>query len=748
MADSSLDPQSLSVIGTYRIIYKVIFSYGIFILAGISALIATRILVGGNFSLVPQIDATAIASAKAKIDAYDTTFTQDNINPDLVVKILQGDLTTDGDFIKSSKNLITYKGFILPRNILIQKDLPIKPKSYFDSPNYDTNELENFVKNIIFTNSKQVQDKTRDKSVVAISWPSLITYFNLSCINNVKVIDTVCDNYFKQFTNVMAGFNLVPYSSELNTLFGQIKGNPIEKATFCAWMEKNILITADPNDAFQDIFRQCDTPYNTTYTNMRGIIEVDTQLDGYINQTIYNDESLNAYKLISIQQSIYNDFSEGRMNDQAIDLYLTYLTALLKGTIDSTPLIDPFYKDVTYLFNNKFILGEIQNPNYNTTPKDKQIVSNLTKRINDINQGSQLDGYQGLGDQIISSTLKSEILNNANYDDSIFAGVSSGVGVGIGDLVTAAVNFSFFSMTAKTVTGNDVKIDGLFVISGKKVPGSIEMHYDNNQFNVTRVSIQWYTNTTAVINNRIASNPLSFSDLYNEFIANANFYENNSVTTFDLCSLLNASISTIPNMTFKVQQCNATNITITKDKTVYKFTLGKDNGMTVTVNDSGLQEAIQEQVVLDNVPKISMRETILQVLQTTTAPVVSTGINGFPEALALNDRIQKYLKTSPTNATKRDGVILVEFTLTNTQTGWGDLTFVGRYNTGDFSLTPLYFQKANGLTSPIKIPNVSIPMSDDGQLILNNFLNDPLQYIKNTSPDAFAQYKKALWSAK
>ena len=169
MADSSLDPQSLSVIGTYRIIYKVIFSYGIFILAGISALIATRILVGGNFSLVPQIDATAIASAKAKIDAYDTTFTQDNINPDLVVKILQGDLTTDGDFIKSSKNLITYKGFILPRNILIQKDLPIKPKSYFDSPNYDTNELENFVKNIIFTNSKQVQDKTRDKSVVAIS---------------------------------------------------------------------------------------------------------------------------------------------------------------------------------------------------------------------------------------------------------------------------------------------------------------------------------------------------------------------------------------------------------------------------------------------------------------------------------------------------------------------------------------------------------------------------------------------------
>ena len=122
-------------------------------------------------------------------------------------------------------------------------------------------------------------------------------------------------------------------------------------------------------------------------------------------------------------------------------------------------------------------------------------------------------------------------------------------------------------------------------------------------------------------------------------------------------------------MTFKVQQCNATNITITKDKTVYKFTLGKDNGMTVTVNDSGLQEAIQEQVVLDNVPKISMRETILQVLQTTTAPVVSTGINGFPEALALNDRIQKYLKTSPTNATKRDGVILVEFTLTNTQTG-------------------------------------------------------------------------------
>ena len=255
-------------------------------------------------------------------------------------------------------------------------------------------------------------------------------------------------------------------------------------------MEKNILITADPNDAFQDIFRQCDTPYNTTYTNMRGIIEVDTQLDGYINQTIYNDESLNAYKLISIQQSIYNDFSEGRMNDQAIDLYLTYLTALLKGTIDSTPLIDPFYKDVTYLFNNKFILGEIQNPNYNTTPKDKQIVSNLTKRINDINQGSQLDGYQGLGDQIISSTLKSEILNNANYDDSIFAGVSSGVGVGIGDLVTAAVNFSFFSMTAKTVTGNDVKIDGLFVISGKKVPGSIEMHYDNNQFNVTRVSIQ------------------------------------------------------------------------------------------------------------------------------------------------------------------------------------------------------------------------------------------------------------------
>jgi hypothetical protein len=102
------------------------------------------------------------------------------------------------DFIFSTDNLISYKDLILPKNVFINQSLKIKGKSYFLNSGYDIKYLENFAKNILFTNSDQLE-KTEKKIISLPINNNLQETFYLACLQNYKLINKTCNYYINNF---------------------------------------------------------------------------------------------------------------------------------------------------------------------------------------------------------------------------------------------------------------------------------------------------------------------------------------------------------------------------------------------------------------------------------------------------------------------------------------------------------------------------------------------------------------------
>jgi len=128
----------------------------------------------------------------------------------------------------------------------------------------------------------------------------------------------------------------------------------------------------------------------TNFERLASFIEVQNELDSkQISKSIYNDSEINAYKLLSVQQSIYKDIINNRINTTNILQYLDFLKELL-----AADKIDAFYKDLSYRFDNKYILPRIENPDNPIAKNRKSDADEIIKQITIVNNGSELLGFK------------------------------------------------------------------------------------------------------------------------------------------------------------------------------------------------------------------------------------------------------------------------------------------------------------------------------------------------------------------
>ena len=92
-------------------------------------------------------------------------------------------------------------------------------------------------------------------------------------------------------------------------------------------------------------------------------MEIQTTLDNQsFDKISYKDEILNAYKLLSYQQQIYQDFLINKADTYKISTYLDFVRELMKKDA-----IDPFYKDEIYRYNNKYLSLALEKISYPST---------------------------------------------------------------------------------------------------------------------------------------------------------------------------------------------------------------------------------------------------------------------------------------------------------------------------------------------------------------------------------------------
>ncbi|HBB04448.1 TPA: hypothetical protein DCZ39_06220 [Patescibacteria group bacterium] len=98
-------------------------------------------------------------------------------------------------------------------------------------------------------------------------------------------------------------------------------------------------------------------------------MEIQKTLENQTFEKIsYKDTLLNAYKLLSYQQQIYQDFLINRTDTYKIASYLDFVRELSKNNT-----IEPFYTDEIYRYNNKYLSLTLEKIAYQSSVSQQNI---------------------------------------------------------------------------------------------------------------------------------------------------------------------------------------------------------------------------------------------------------------------------------------------------------------------------------------------------------------------------------------
>jgi hypothetical protein len=70
-----------------------------------------------------------------------------------------------------------------------------------------------------------------------------------------------------------------------------------------------------------------------------------------VQDRVYEDPDLNAYKLLTAQQSVHKILDGTSLNENYIKSYLKFVQALINKDNGKNYYLSPIYKDMLYVFN-------------------------------------------------------------------------------------------------------------------------------------------------------------------------------------------------------------------------------------------------------------------------------------------------------------------------------------------------------------------------------------------------------------
>ena len=231
--DLLIDNDRYRIIKVYKIIHRIIFRWWILICSSILWIALWLILQvsANNSTNLKIINESSIENKWLWID--DTpdkkllNFADKGI--DIVTLIPYWSLSNSSTSFNSKSNLIKYKWIILPQLISINLNSEnFISWEIYDAKNLSRNDIEKLIQELI-TNNSNYRNTTNLTNISESRWIwnsfewNLVDWFNLKCINNKKVSDIVCDKFLNAFYLNGKYYDLSKYSSELSTLFREIK---------------------------------------------------------------------------------------------------------------------------------------------------------------------------------------------------------------------------------------------------------------------------------------------------------------------------------------------------------------------------------------------------------------------------------------------------------------------------------------------------------------------------------------------
>lgn len=718
----TLSESMQKLIRMYQKVYTIIFRYSVFAICFVLAsLIAIK--QSQRVDLEVYEEAEEFAVHKISLTKSFNNFIQQQVdNPDIDVSILQGSLQSTGDFLQSNNNLLHYKGYVVPRVFFLYSTVPLIKKNMLTG-NYDIRKMESFAQNVVFTAVPEDLYAEPFKRAQLPLYKWLVDSFNISCIFKPKFLQGTCDHYVKNFLGHVFIYDLSTSYDELETLSRRLKKKWRYHEDFCNTMTKYALYSNDTSLQLEPIFRDCGDENLQYFHSLQGFVEVQNQFQSnYTTEYLYSDYDLNIYKLLSLQQIIYNDIRSRKLNDRILFPYFAYVETLLKQD-----KLDSFYKDMTYWFHNYYIKTRLSEPIF---ANKKDIVDHILGGVNQINKWSHLVWYTWLAEQISNKNLLIEKADTSKFLEPVQLSTE--------ELFKNLANLNFLTITSYDIQWDKLSMEWVLSVTDKNNTHQINiilsLKKQNNFLLINKVIIPDYPVLAEVIQNLLKKNMRSVANLYQYIRENFNFYTSGA-GTLSTCDIIKNKVGSR-----YVIECSDNYIYLQRQvsgpPTKYFFTIDNHKVTNLEVTDPELNKELQTEIVGIETNRVTLPSLVSFVFQYQKNVDEELETETIQEALIIVEKLKKYLWVDPDEIYEENDTIFVRF-----QVQW--VSYLVEYNTLTHDLWPLYFYNVyyrQGKRLPVK--NFFLALDDNNKTTINNFVVDPLGYIESINENAYKAYLK------
>lgn len=710
--------QNTNIIKNYQKFFIFVFKYFfLFLVIALSGFFFQKIFIAPT-----GLDSTdPFSLQKIKLVATFEKFlkhaVQDN---NLQIYILQWPLLVQNNFLVSQDNLITYKWFIVPRYLAIATTLPIKQAAYFDSSDYTTGELEQFVSNFILVSQDNSSHVISNTQIPINNW--LISNFNLSCLAENKVFAATCTHYLDNFLSSFFVYQLHMDYTWLQSIFASTT-QATYRTRFCEGMKKYLLYANDTDPQISDIFDQCGSWYSEFYKRMGFFVDIQQQLgDKYISPDVYKDQLLNVYKLLSYQQILYQDFQELKIRKNQYTIYLAYVQELLRRHA-----LPQFYFDELYRYNTYYLKPTLLTIRYDRRRSGikEWDITQVIKSIDTINIGDPLFNDSGLvllvsNPKLIQSATAAPATEVLSLQQQIAKKIAA---------------LSYFTVAQSAISNNIVDAQWYFIINDQKIPSKLQLSYNNDTFLVKRIEMPDYLALSAVMQWLIKARDTSIGEFFAALSKNLPLYQNTTPPIKDLLSIC-AQIRSLESwLAMQVSTCTQNVLVLSKIinqwTVTYSFLLQNFFPTDITVSDAALQTDIGNAMKQDNYSPSTLTEAVQFIL--SVQPSAASVHLGSTNTLITLEDFQNFLGITANDIAEKNGVILVDFSVKG-------INFIANFDVIKHNITALYFKDILSSGQPLPIKKFALSLNDANQDVIDSFVKDPLTYIKKIDLTARRNY--------
>lgn len=664
----------------------------------------------------------------------------------------------------SKNNIISKDWYILPINAVVDNNLKI-PDLNIDNDDLQIKNLEIFLSEYILKdNIEEINEKIWYSSKEPKKIPKKIDMDSawLNCLDSIKINQFFCIKNFELFLNNMNNYQFVSKNYEqqqknldfLNHLYKKA-GKLNYRDNFCDNLVEYEMKTKNIIDDIW-LFKKCWIEYHTIHKELKTFIEIENELNTRMfTENIFPDKNINVFKLLSMQHIIYNELSKKNLEKNNIKTYLDFVKWLLDNGTKKV-LLDGFYVDMIYLYNNKYLIPAIEK-----IKEDWKYTKDVNDLVDEIlNFNDWTNSYYKLLRDVNNKKL-TDYINNWVIDTVYLKDIKSWEEI-LFNFLTDLYNIN--------VVSKIVRIDenqGIYGLSWTVMINSIDWQNKAKEVEFTAVfKKKWATfNITKVITNNEYRTKWLYKIIKNKWYISVNDFitylqknispedevynqEIKEEKWFDLCrdfqSIKIDLTKFCYNKWYQINfSCNSDNLKIKKNDVVYNFKIEDNKLKSVSVSDSEINKYVNSQLRNNNVVNWKILEfingAVVYEIEKEEAVVNTKEIE---EINIILKKYNAYLSVDASVLDIKDNVYIVSFIL------W-DILFVSDFNSMNNKLSNLKIlgpwkalpEELDSMTEDVIIyKDFEMYLVRMEQYKINQFKKYPMEYIKKLDESVYHKY--------